>query len=91
MKWQLTSVPYVSRMEISIIDLLAAGTILSPFLISFIHSDSVKDSCRLPGCHNPRYVEKSGLRHDFCGRTHAELYKRKHGFTPTPLSHTGVV
>ena len=56
---------------------------LSPLLDS-------NDTCKLPGCSNPKYRERNGLQHDFCGRTHAQQYKQMYGFTPPPPSYYGM-
>ena len=37
-------------------------------------------TCKLSWCSRPRYREPSGFVHDFCGRTHAELYRKTHGY-----------
>ena len=34
-----------------------------------------ENTCKLPGCSRPRYKEPYGFTHDFCGRTHAEMFK----------------
>ena len=39
--------------------------------------------CKIPGCTRPCFVEK-GRAHEFCGRTHAELYKKQQKQTPQP-------
>ena len=33
-------------------------------------------TCIFPGCMRSKYKEPTGLVHDFCGRTHADLYKK---------------
>ena len=43
---------------------------------------SFPSCCKLPGCTRPRFVEH-GIPHDFCGRTHADLYRKSYG------THTG--
>ena len=43
--------------------------------------------CKLPGCTRLRYMEQYGYTHDFCGRTHAELFRRTYG---TGEKHEGV-
>lgn len=53
------------------------------------HSGS-NDTCKLPGCSNPKYQERNGLQHDFCGRTHAQMYRQMYGFTPPPPSYSGM-
>ena len=43
--------------------------------------------CKIPGCTKPCFVEK-GRVHEFCGRTHAELYKKQQkqqAPQPTPI------
>ena len=32
--------------------------------------------CKIPGCTKPCFVEKNGRAHEFCGKTHADLYKK---------------
>ena len=43
---------------------------------------SFPSSCKLPGCTRPQFVEH-GVPHDFCGKTHADMYRKLHG------THTG--
>ena len=33
-------------------------------------------TCKIPNCSKPCYVEKGGRVHDFCGKSHAVLYKK---------------
>ena len=37
---------------------------------------TVPGQCKIPGCTRPCFVEK-GRAHEFCGRTHAEVYKKQ--------------
>ncbi|XP_064399762.1 uncharacterized protein LOC135346159 isoform X2 [Halichondria panicea] len=39
--------------------------------------------CRYPGCSKPGYKEPSGYTHNFCGRTHAEMYRSISLTSPT--------
>lgn len=32
--------------------------------------------CKIHTCNKPCYVEKGGRVHDFCGKSHADLYKK---------------
>lgn len=41
-------------------------------------SNSFSSSCKLPGCSRPQFSEY-GVVHEFCGRTHAEMYRRQYG------------
>ncbi|XP_064399764.1 uncharacterized protein LOC135346160 isoform X2 [Halichondria panicea] len=42
--------------------------------------------CRYPGCFKPGYKEPSGYTHNFCGRTHAEMYRSIPLASPTPTT-----
>lgn len=45
--------------------------------------DDSDPTCILPGCSKPKYTDKlSGYVHDFCGKTHAQEYKRTYGTVP---------
>ena len=36
----------------------------------------VVPKCKIPNCAKPCFVEKNGRVHEFCGRGHAELYRK---------------
>ena len=43
-------------------------------IVSFF--DPSHGVCKLPGCNKPRYIENNGRPYDFCGKSHAEEYRR---------------
>lgn len=46
---------------------------------------SARHICKYPDCFKPRYKEPtSGYTHDFCGRTHANMYMATYSTSPVP-------